>query len=335
MALNFTIQNIVLHRVIRENNATPTLQNSDALMPKSNAVANEFVEKLIISFKNKRPTYGSFQNDEKVYPFQTLVKTYISKKDFLDFTINSMRLLKKEIDVPSAKGGYVVFVHYEMNNEEFLSTVMLEKATHFGVDDNSLDLTKLSALDLEKLARGNRLNITKWQSGNKETYLAFIKGTRNVSSYFQKFIGNTDLTSAKVNSKSLKDTIQAYMRDRSFDENKKGQTLNKVYNYLFKQHSNQVDVELSTISSLIDAESPHDFLEYIDSKDNLSISDNFRLSTPSDFIIFKRKFVVGDGYKLEFDNNLVKEKKIVRSGNDIVIKNVSVDILDCEFGKIQ
>lgn len=197
------LQNIVLHHIKREENELPELNCSSQLLDTSENVVIEFVEKLIKSFASKNPTYGKFQDDTTAYPFQRLVENFKKDNDFLKFSIESMNLLEKEIQVPQAKGGYVVFTNYIQNEQEFLVTIMLDKAEQFTIDDDSLDIRKLKILDIDKLARANRLNISKWEN-NDELYLAFIKGTRDVSSYFQKFIGNTDLTSSKKNSQKLK-----------------------------------------------------------------------------------------------------------------------------------
>jgi nucleoid-associated protein YejK len=196
------LKNIVLHHIKREENQTPVLNTSDHLLDRNNTIVKEFVEKLVKSFGSKNPTYGAFQEDVLAYPFQTLVATYRVNKDFLTFSVESMKLLEKEIQVPQAKGGYVVFIHYEQNGIEFLITIMLDKAEQFTINDESLDIKKLKTLDIDKLARANRINFNKFESGI-DLYLAFIKGTRDVSSYFQKFIGNTDLTSSKKNSQNL------------------------------------------------------------------------------------------------------------------------------------
>ena len=294
------LKNIVLHHIKREENQVPTLNLSDHLLDKNDTTVNEFVEKLVKSFGSKNPTYGEFQEDDTAYPFQNLVSDYRTDDDFLKFSTESMKLLEKEIQVPHAKGGYVVFTHYKRNQTEFLITIMLDKSEQFTINDNSLDIRKLKTLDVDKLARANRVNINKWENSD-DLYLSFIKGTRDLSSYFQKFIGNTDLTSSKKNSQNLKDAISKYMRKEDFNDAQKEEANQKISDYLLKQFQKEEDVEINAISAHINPENPNGFIEFVQSDDKIEVSGNYRLSQKTDFNIFHRAKLTGNGYKVEFE----------------------------------
>ena len=178
------LKKIILHQVIRENNEDSTLNLSDHLLG-INETTIEFMEGLVKSYTLKNPTYGAFDADMTNNPFQTSVRDYFQNGNFLEFSKKAMNTLKKAINTPNAKGGYVVFFHYEEKNENFIVTAMLENSTRFVVNDESLDIEKLLGLDIDKVARANRINWQQWEGG-KETYLSFIKGTRGVSNYFAK-----------------------------------------------------------------------------------------------------------------------------------------------------
>lgn len=324
------LKSIVLHQIKRENNDAPVLNCSDHLLNIKDKTVIEFVEKLIKSFSSKNPTYGVFQDEEDAYPFQKLVKDYIKNEGFLDFSIEAMKLLEKEIQVPQAKGGYVVFTHYSHNKIEFLITIMLDKSEQFTINDDSLDIRKLLTLDVDRLARANRLNISKWQNDD-DLYLAFIKGTRDVSGYFQKFIGNTDLTSSKKNSRNLKEALSKYMRDKGFSDERK-QTVNQnISGYFERQFREDLDIQLEAISAHTDQDNPLDFINYLNESGDFEVSGSFRVAKKADFNVFYRSIVSGRGFKLEFERNLVRNGKILREGNDVIIKDVAEDILDKEF----
>ena len=323
------LHNIVLHHIKREENQIPELNCSDHLLDSTENVVVEFVEKLIKSFGSKKPTYGKFQDDNTAYPFQRLVANFKDNNDFLHFSIESMNLLEKEIQVPQAKGGYVVFTNYTQNGKEFLITIMLDKAEQFTIDDDSLDIRKLKTLDIDKLARANRLNFDKWNN-NDDLYLAFIKGTRDVSSYFQKFIGNTDLTSSKKNSQNLKNAVSKFMREQGFSSEQKDNANGKISDYLDRQYETKKDVELSAIAAHLYPDNPSGFIDFVQNED-IEVSGTFRLSKKSDYFMFHRSKVSGLGFKLEFEKNLIKQGKIIREDNDIVIKDLPADILDREF----
>ncbi|MFC6858926.1 nucleoid-associated protein [Zunongwangia atlantica] len=324
------IKNIVLHQIKRESNEEPKLNCSDHLLNTADQTVIDFVDKLIKSFRSKRPTYGTFQDDKKAYPFQTMVEKYQDGGSFLSFSKEAMVLLKKEIKVPSAKGGYVVFTHYENNRSDFLITIMLDKSEQFSIDDNSLDLKKLLTLDIEKLARANRLNFHKWQN-KEDLYLSFIKGTRSVSNYFQKFIGNTDLTSSKENSKNLKNALGKYMRDNGYSDERKEAVNRGINEYFVKQYKDESDIQLDTIAAYVNKDDPNNFIDFVEDNEDFNVSGSFRVKLKSDFDVFHKSIVKGSGYKLEFEKKLIKDGKILREGNNVIIRDVPDEILDSEF----
>lgn len=324
------LKNIILHQISRINNEDPILNLSKRVLDKDNETVIGFVKRLIKSFSLKNPTYGVFKDDEDQYPFQLKVNCYLKKEDFLSFSRESMNILKKEINVPKAVGGYVVFAHYLEKDMDFLVTIMLDKSAQFTIDDESLNIKQLKTLDIDKLARANRLNITKWKN-DADLYLAFIKGTRDVSSYFQKFIGNTDLTSSKTNANNLQKALNIFMRMNKYSEDKKESINRDIQKYVEEMYSKKEDVKITSISAFVNTEDITSFLTYVQDNEELEVSGSFRVGKKSDFNFLHKSTVVGQGYKFEFEKNLIN-KIIFRENNNIVIKNVSADVLDNEFG---
>ena len=321
------LKNIVLHQIVKELKGKPYLNNSNKLINITLTV-NEFVEKLIKNYSSKNPTQGSFKEGEDNYPFQKKVKIYFQNNDFLKFSIDAMEILLKEIDKATTTGGYVVFVHYEDKKTDFLITAMLDKSAQFTVDDKRLDIEKLMTLDIDKLARANRLNVNRWKS-NDIQYLSFIKGTREISQYFLNFIGSTDITSSKQNLKILKDTIDQYVRSQNIRGARKEKVIENISNYLTKSYRDKTEVEIDTISSLIDNERPNDFKLYI-SENEIEVSDKIRIYKQNDFDVFIRNRIKEDGYILIFDKTLINNK-ITRVGNDVIIHDVPKESLDLAF----
>jgi len=323
------LKNIILHQIIREDNGEPILNLSEVELDVNNSIVQEFIIAIIKSFRKKSPTYGTFQNDKAIYPFQTYVQEYFDGASFIEFSTKSMNILKKEIKVPSARGGYVCFVHYEERNQDYILTVMLEKAEQFTTDDDTLDIKKLLMLDIAKLAMANRLNTIKWIN-EEDSYLSFIKGTRTVSDYFRKFIGNTDLTSARINTKNLKKAVDQYMYDNEYSQDEKFEVKKKMKDYFDKQYKEEEDIKLTAISAFVNQEEPTQFVDYIQESD-IEVSGDYRLNKKSDFNNIGYGNVKEAGYKLTFEKYLIKTNKIVRDGSNIIIKDVPEEILDREF----
>ncbi|MBL7789862.1 MAG: nucleoid-associated protein [Chitinophagales bacterium] len=314
------LKNIILHQVLKEINGNAKLNNSNHLL-QINEITIGFVEELVNKYTSKNPTSGTFEDDSDTYPFQKRISDYLGNKlDFIEFSKKAMDLLKKEIDIPQTTGGYVVFIHYIESNRDFIITAMLEKSTKYTVEDSNLDIHKLQILDTDKIARANRVNIDKWEN-KEDSYLTFIKETREVSKYFQKFIGSTDLTSAKANVGAVYDVFKLYCREQNVPTERKDEIRENLTDYFNSQVSKDEDVNLLAISAIINKENPQFFIDLAQSN-NIEISGSFRLTKKQDYDKFTRNTVKETGYKLTFDKSLIRDKKIVRNGTDIVIKNV-------------
>lgn len=318
------LNHIVIHQIIKEQLGKPSLKTSDALLP-VNDDTNEFVEKIIKSYAAKNPTYGVFEEDEVIYPFQGFAKKYLKDKKFYDFSLTAMDILKKEINKSTTTGGYVVFIDYTEKKTDFLITIMLDNSTSFSVNDANLTLKKLKSLDIDKLARANRVNVTKWQNDEPQ-YLSFIKGTRGISIYFQKFIGSTDLTSSKENTEKLKLAMANYMTEKKYKREQIRKVYSKVNDYSVQKYDRDEDMEIKAISVLINEMEPDGFINYLNENEDSEVSGTFRVTQKSHLKFLTKEIIKEKGYTLEFDRKLIGTK-IRKVGSTIVIKDIPADIL--------
>jgi nucleoid-associated protein YejK len=240
-----------------------------------------------------------------------------------------MTILESKINIATTTGGYVVFVHYEEKKVDFLITAMLDKSAQFTVDDENLDIAKLMTLDVEKLARANRLNFNRWKA-NDVLYLSFIKGTREVSKYFIDFIGSTDITSAKENFTKLNEATNRYFVHNNLSVLEKDKIKDNISNYVVDCFQKGNDVELVSISSIINAQDPNSFLDFISDKE-LEVSGKIAINKKTDFDTLFRNRVSEKGYTLVFDKSLVKTKKIEHIGNQIIINDVPAEYIKNYF----
>ncbi len=325
------LKKIVLHHIDKELKEKATLNCSTKLIIINDTVT-EFVEKLIKVYGAKNPSQGTFEDDEVNFPFQTKARKYIEDDDFLKLTIESMDILKSKMDINTTTGGYVIFIHYVQNQIDFLITAMMDKSAHY-TNTNDLGIEKLMALDIEKMARANRLNFEKWK--NKEgRYLTFIKGTRTVSQYFIKFIGATDISSAKENFDKLKDAVKKYSVAANLPMAKQSKIREDISEYVEKCFVQKRDVEIESIAAIIDSEEPTAFLGFIEDNE-IEISGAIGVHSRSDFYSFTRNSIKEDGYHLVFEKELIKKEKITRDGNSIIIHDVPEEKLNSMFEDTQ
>lgn len=321
------LKKIVLHHIDKELKGKATLNCSKKLIAITETV-DEFVKTLIKVYASKNPSHGSFEEDVINYPFQSLAINYKDAEEFLEFTIKAMDILKSKMEINTTTGGYVVFVHYIHDKVDFLITAMMDKSVHYTNSDD-LGIEKLLALDIEKLARANRINYNRWQK-KEGRYLSFIKGTRDVSQYFIKFIGATDLSSAKENFDKLKDAVKKYSESNKISVEKQSEIREKISSYIVRCHEENRDVEIESIAAIIDAEEPTAFLGFIEDS-GIEISGRIGIHTKNDYSVFVRNSIKEKGYHLVFEKELVKSGKITREGTDIIIHDVSKEKLDKLF----
>ncbi|QQU02365.1 nucleoid-associated protein [Myroides odoratus] len=320
------IKKIVFHQIIKESDSLDVTLNLSEDIIRIDEDVEVFVERLIKSFNQKYPTQGIFEDNTDLYPFQKYFANCLNEEfDFIDFTHRSMSILENKISVPNATGGYVVFLLYENLQQDFLITIMLDKSEQFTVNDLNLGIEKLKTLDLDKIARGSRLNITKWKD-ESNLYLSFIKGTRTLSNYFIQFIGATDITSSKENIRKLYENVNNYLLSTSYTQNKKERLKEKISDYLTNRFEKKELVELQAISGILFPEDPNNFIEYLH-LNNSDVSDYISITRASDYKIFKGSVVKGNGFELFYDRKLLKEGKIIAKNGRITIVGVTDELI--------
>ena len=118
------------------------------------------------------------------------LKNFWSKKlTFLEFSVQSLYILNREIKKKRATGGYVVFLHLEMKGKAYMAVAMIHNTERFNIN-KSLEVQELLSLDIEQLDIAHFLNITKWQDPNRDpddTYLSFQKGKKDIREFFTEF----------------------------------------------------------------------------------------------------------------------------------------------------
>lgn len=300
------LKNIIVHKIDKESQGVAQLELRNSLLTIGEK-ESEFIENLKeVYYKKSNPIYGVFNSNSTAYPFQTLLSNFISdNSQFYDFTVEAMNLLYEIMNpIPQATGGYVVFANYEVSNEEFVITVMLNNKKQYGVNNN-LSLEEIFSLDLEKLDVANFINLTRLQN-SEETYLSFARGRKDVSNYFKNFIGCTDQISAKQSSLKLKTAFLDYLESLDITQEEKETLRNDVFNYCINQTKRKEDISLSHISSMINNEEPQLFQEFA-SDENYGVSANIKGHRQTlkslKYYSYKSKSL-----SLSFDSKLINER---------------------------
>ncbi len=285
-------------------------------------------------YKKSAPTYGIFDNLES-NKFQKGLSSYCAKKkDFYAFSCDCMKHYEDNIkDVAPATGGFIVFAHYFDTDKkmEFVLVLAINNKDGYVFDEENLTIEGTKNIELHKIDLACQINMTKWEKHQKgdadiKTYLSLVRGNKNVSVYFMKFIGNANKTTSTESSKKLVNALSQFCKDNNYSAEQTTETKNKVSNYCKECIKQKKEISLSAISMLIDIEKPTLFQEYASGEDwavDEVISGDPKVLRSIGSVKYKTK----DGkLSIEFSNELLLQKQIIYDDakKQLTIKNISL-----------
>ncbi len=328
-------QTIMLHRII--------IHQIDKVAGESKAVLRQAEQELDITnqerkfvalvneayHKKSNPTYGSFGRDDTM--FEDLLTVYRkNREDFYQFSCNvAYKYYLKIKDVAPATGGLLVMAHYisNENRNEYLLVMTTNNKDGFAIDESTLKITGIKNLDFNRIDVGCLINITRWEqikNGMAEgikTYLSFVKGNKDLSNYFTRFINCTELTEAKESTRSLIKALNAYCQSKEFDKAKTDNVKQGVFTYCRECMDSQTPITLRAVSSHINPDIPDEFLSFA-SVEEYSVGD--MVYGDRGELNKLRKFSYTDkDFSLSFNINLVDDRIIIdRQHKKVTIKDL-------------
>ena len=268
---DINIRGIVIHQVIKEAHTTKCF-----LKMAEQIISPKDREKLFVAnikdsyYKKSNPTYGIFGEDDK--SFQNLLSKYCinNEIDFFSFSKEATILYKKKIkDISPATGGHLVFVHFTNTTEkqDFMLVLTINNKNGFVIDEN-LHIKDIKRLDLDKIDVACLINITKWKDIVKgrdkesKTYLSFVRGNKDISIYFMKYIDCNDNKTSSESTRRLVKAIDQYCEEQEIEREIAIQRKNNIFDYCLNCIKSKKAIQLSTISVLFDKENPNGFMEF-------------------------------------------------------------------------
>jgi nucleoid-associated protein len=320
------LEAIIVHKIDKEANGVPKIKEATRLLPTGPNEAEFLKEVRSVYYSKSNPIYGVFDDDRSAYPFQKTLKSYLEKKkNFLEFSRLAVEQLKRTmITVPASTGGYILFAHYKEGGEEFVMTIMINSKEKFNIND-SLLIQQIRSIDIEKLDVASLVNINRWRK-KEDTYLSFARGRKDVSNYFMAFIGCTSQTDAKEQSTRLRRAITDYVASLDLNHMEKEELKNAIHTYCISQISDNRDISLPHISSIINSEEPDAFRDFA-AREQYSVSADIRGHRAA-LQGLKYYYYRGNGLTIKFNNDLVANKTIRynKKDNTIVIRHVPKEL---------
>lgn len=207
----FIIYRLVIHELKKEARKVETkLILSEAL-----SSVDEFGKKLVIeihkSFTSSHSLKHSNFRDTNDKLFKFWLEKYYDKTDdetFYRFSSTSLKELEVDIQKEAfATGGYYIFTHYQIENKQYITVVLLRKKDNLNLNFSGkiFTVTPTENLNIEKIAMGFRFNYQIFNNeGDSRNYIALITNQQDkLSEYFKEWVAVADIITDEQNTNNL------------------------------------------------------------------------------------------------------------------------------------
>ena len=340
------IINSIAHKIIkdRQESGKPQVeaevQYRDDVFDPANQKVITLIEALLKIYKTGK-TFGSFNSDVDNYPFQSWVDILNeddSKQAFIELTHKTVNRIKISLENENfATGGYLVFVHYKNNDNNYFLVGMIKDKGGLNFTP-SMELMDVHQIELDKLHQAARVDLQRFKNGD-ESYLSFLKGDqkKDITGYFTKTLGCTDLIPSNEATDNVFILIDSICSEADISETKSIRS--NIHDFLKERHPNSIKLE--EISAKLNAYLPIEFHNSFIEKAN---SDEFRIS--QEFVPnltalrkFKRLHYKASTWDFSFDKNVLgtpdSQADIVFNSNErsLTINNLPQKLMD-ELNKV-
>lgn len=315
------LNRIIMHHIDKAqhtNHAEMNLRTAE-LNPEA-PKSIHFVEKIADSyFKRSARQYSKFATGENDPAFKVLLDAYLGHNDFVPFSRQSTELLKDIMcDKPASTGGYVVMADFEIDHR-FVMVVLVKEKGSVTVNSDALDIDEVNTLDIDQFAMAGFINLSIYQdAGNDRRYMSFMRGERDVSDYFTRFLGSAQdgIESAAAMTSRLVKVIQDYMHEQGYEQNQIDHVTHEIYQYGENQKRDRQPISLSAVANIVNHESPNEFFQYAQDRDVNAYLENIDMKSLGKLKDFQYK---GIGYSVRFKKNLLSNDTITFDGERLSI----------------
>jgi len=334
---NLEIKNFVIHQLLKEAGTRVVKSKEAKKLIIISDKEKTFLTNLDKSYhKKSNPIYGIFA-DQNPHFKNDLISYNNNEFTFYDFSISVMNYYKKILEnTPAATGGYMILCEYtnKSTSKDLLLVLMINNKEGYVVNEDNLTLEDIKNLDLSKVDVACLINLTEWKNiegkleTDRQTYLSFVKGMKQVSYYFMTFV---DVDNKKTSTESTNNLIKAfdeYSILKEWDRDTKIKKRNQIFEYSLDCMAQKKEILLTRISTILDAERPEDFEDF-STEEGRQVSSVIS-GDKSKMKVFKYLTYSDDNLKIEFDTALLMNETIHydKSKNKLTIKNLPQELVD-------
>ena len=227
-------------------------------------------KELLAMYQTRSNSTGTFGADPTLHQFPVALTQYHEGTlPFFGFTIASLKLIEHEMASSLlASGGFVLFLRYTQNNNDYLLVAVLKLKPGAGINEQTLDLEPTLNIDVNLLHEAARINLSQYAAGT-QPYLTFIRGKSragSVTEYFRTALACENFTSAKFHTEQLiraASDFVAAREDLATEEDRRHELMEmraRLYD-CFAQ--NKKEVVLQTLAAAIMPGDPDNFMDFV------------------------------------------------------------------------
>jgi nucleoid-associated protein len=249
----------IIHEMLKDANGPVRPRLRATVIEASEREAN-FLKEVTQLFRKHQSgrVYGRFEEDTTSYPLSGLIQTEcLDASDFYTFSKRSAAHFESIIkDIPAATGGYFFVGRFTEEESDLLLIFLLNQNIGHAVNQKTLTLEPVLNLKTEQLDLAARIDITEWKAGRAEP-VSLIRGRKDVSAYFKKFIGLFEPKTNTEATKKLKQFTEGWMATHEYAPAQKQAVIDKMLTYA-KERGTQ-PVELDVVAAIVDPERHQEF----------------------------------------------------------------------------
>ena len=356
------VSKIIIHLLKKEQESNVTeIVPGETLLSSTDENTIKLVDRLdkLYSRRGNAAIYGSF-SDSGINPFPVAVSKYVSnegvEREFIAMSRVAMSQVEESASkISQATGGYIVFSHYEDDNEVEYILIASIKATSGLNISKDLKIISVPEIDLSKIHQAARINVSAFKlskhgvdeeevdnienenenenaEDNSPYYLSFIspRTTDGVSGYFSRGLGCSDGVKpikATKNTFKLVDKIMSHPELNEY----RIDVVRSVTDYLKAVKDDKTSVaSIDGIENAIKRAIPINLHKHTGDIFALANSEEFKI--PEEFNVHSKKLdeltrisIKSRKWEVNFDKNMLgfTEKSEIwynEDGNSLVIR---------------
>jgi len=306
------VDKIVVHELIKQQKELSATVFLTTEYLEKNVKSDRLGLKLNESFSKDDITHGIFKMEanEFYYHFNEYRNSQ-SPAAFIEFSSIVTGELSGIISNEFwAKGGFLVFVEYSVNNTRFAGVYLIRDVE--GVlfqkneKDNTFAINTAPYIDTNKLAMGCRINIDKLEN-HDGNHLSLIKnGQKDISEYFFTWIGVDKPESNKEFTEKLFNIISD-LKPAIDPESGEPYDINSMREFAFNSIKSSAGKTVNLRQLGFSLYGDEEILINYANENNIAIDTEFRYDNKS-LSKFKKIDISRDGIRLTFSRGDIKTK---------------------------